>query len=676
MLATKWTKFKYSGFTKALTSLLVLAGGTVFIWCFLWYMLYGNLTKSELADNYEYSNEFMMRVDMVAELTTSLKSIENINRLTLEEDEDRTDLYERYNQVNRTLDESVNFVYIIRDLKTNRLVNTNTDLSINDLMAQKNHVMFSESQVLLQYGSIDHEYELAGYQGYINNSDSRYWGEEILSYLSQDRYELYAAIVNDLQEGDIFYNLSVRNDSAFIFVAWWQRLLFISSVFFAVGLILVACQCGRNPHDESIKVNGFDRIFTEIQIAAFFGIAALVFFAVDNIRYNSELANRVSVVSMQLAMASFLATLVGWVCYCSLIRQIKGRILLKSSIIGACFRGVRNIFWRLEGLKMLRPSWLLFFLLYGVGSAFSGALVNDGGILFFILIQVVFGFVFLKQLAALKQIMETTKRVSVGELDVVLDTRKFPKVMVDFYDNIYHVQSDMRLAIQNAVKGERMKAELITNVSHDLKTPLTSIISYVDLLSKEPLETENAKTYVEVLVKKTDMLKRLIDDLIDVSKVSSGNVKMTCTEIGLNELVRQSIGEFEEKFGDKSLDIRVQEENDVSILADGKAMWRVIENIFDNLTKYARADSRVYIDLFKRQDQGVLVVKNISEEALDISPEELMQRFVRGAESRSTEGSGLGLSIAEGLIKAQKGSFNIEIDGDLFKVTIELPLKE
>ncbi|MBN2897496.1 MAG: GHKL domain-containing protein, partial [Clostridia bacterium] len=114
----------------------------------------------------------------------------------------------------------------------------------------------------------------------------------------------------------------------------------------------------------------------------------------------------------------------------------------------------------------------------------------------------------------------------------------------------------------------------------------------------------------------------------------------------------------------------------VSILADGKAMWRVIENIFDNLTKYARADSRVYIDLFKRQDQGVLVVKNISEEALDISPEELMQRFVRGAESRSTEGSGLGLSIAEGLIKAQKGSFNIEIDGDLFKVTIELPLKE
>ncbi|MBN2899387.1 MAG: hypothetical protein JXO44_11490, partial [Clostridia bacterium] len=133
-MATKWTKFKYSGFTKALTSLLVLAGGTVFIWCFLWYMLYGNLTKSELADNYEYSNEFMMRVDMVAELTTSLKSIENINRLTLEEDEDRTDLYERYNQVNRTLDESVNFVYIIRDLKTNRLVNTNTDLSINDLM--------------------------------------------------------------------------------------------------------------------------------------------------------------------------------------------------------------------------------------------------------------------------------------------------------------------------------------------------------------------------------------------------------------------------------------------------------------------------------------------------------------------------------------------------------------
>lgn len=304
----------------------------------------------------------------------------------------------------------------------------------------------------------------------------------------------------------------------------------------------------------------------------------------------------------------------------------------------------------------------------------AGIAAEDGGILLFIIIQFVFLFIFLKQLTALKKIMEATKRVSAGQLDVVLDTEKFPKVMVDFYDNIYHVQSDMRQAIQEAVKGERMKVELITNVSHDLKTPLTSIISYVDLLSKEPLETEESKEYVEILVRKSDALKRLIEDLIDASKVSTGNVQMNCARIGMNELVRQSLGEFEEKFASKDLDIRVQEEDQIAVLADGKSMWRVIENVFDNVTKYALPNSRVYIQLSKAKDKGMIVIKNISEVALEIDPEELLQRFVRGAESRTTEGSGLGLSIAGGLVEAQNGQFKIDIDGDLFKVTIEMPI--
>jgi signal transduction histidine kinase len=166
----------------------------------------------------------------------------------------------------------------------------------------------------------------------------------------------------------------------------------------------------------------------------------------------------------------------------------------------------------------------------------------------------------------------------------------------------------------------------------------------------------------------------LIEDLIDASKVSTGNVQMTCEEIGLNELVRQSIGEFQEKFTNKSLDVRVQEVDSLKVMADGKAMWRVMENIFDNISKYALTGSRVYIQVLEENNQGVIVAKNISEIPLEISPEELMQRFVRGSESRTTEGSGLGLSIAEGLVNAQGGSFEIVIDGDLFKVTIEMPM--
>ena len=448
----------------------------------------------------------------------------------------------------------------------------------------------------------------------------------------------------------------------------------VSSVVFATGLILIAFQCGKSADDGDIQVNGFDKIFTELQCIAFFGLATLVFILVDSFNYDSDYMNNVSVVSIQLVMASFLATMIGLLFYCSLIRQIKARLLFKTSFLGGCLRGIRKIFWRLEGIKLLKPSWFFFFLAYGVSNVFAGLLINSIGIIIFLGVQVLFGFIFLKQLTALKEIMQATQRVSAGELDVVLDTDQFPKVMVDFYDNIYHVQSDMRIAIQEAVKGERMKAELITNVSHDLKTPLTSIVSYVDLLSKEPIESQTAKEYIDILIKKSDILKRLIEDLIDASKVSTGNVQMTCEEIGLNELVRQSIGEFQEKFTNKSLDVRVQEVDSLKVMADGKAMWRVMENIFDNISKYALAGSRVYIQVLKENNQGVIVAKNISEIPLEISPEELMQRFVRGSESRTTEGSGLGLSIAEGLVKAQGGSFEIVIDGDLFKVTVEMPM--
>ncbi len=673
MLDTKWTRFKYSGFTKAITSIIILLGGTVFIWCLLWFVIYGDSTKGEIADSYEYREQFMRRVHNAAELTTQLKSIEHINNITIDENE-RNSLYGRYNTTNINLNDAINFVYIIKDLKSDEVVKSNTEMTEDEILQQKNHVFFSENQVLIKYGDSDYSYELSNYLGYINGSESRYYGDDILSFLSKEEYELYAAVQNTLIPGDVFYDLSVRSSGAAVIVTWWQRLLMASSIVFAMGLILMAFLCGRSSGDDRIHTNGFDRIVTEAQIVAFGGVLGLMGVVIEAINYNNDLSNMVAEASTQIAMISFLVTMIGLVFYCSLIRQIKAKMLLRASLVGYFFQFIKNLFWRLEGIKLLKPSWYLFFVLYGVASLVSGVLIGSIGMLLFIFIQLIFGFVFLKQLSSLKQIMEATKLVSSGELEVVLDTEKFPKVMVDFYDNIYHVQSDMRQAIEKAVKGERMKAELITNVSHDLKTPLTSIISYVDLLSKEPLETEASKHYVEVLVTKSDMLKRLIEDLIDASKVSTGNVQMDFSTIGLNELVRQSVGEFQERFESKSLDIRVQEDEQLSILADGKSMWRVMENMFDNVTKYALPSSRVYVQLSKTADKGMIVIKNISEIALEIKPEELLQRFVRGAESRTTDGSGLGLSIAEGLIKAQNGVFKIDIDGDLFKITIEMPI--
>ena len=232
-------------------------------------------------------------------------------------------------------------------------------------------------------------------------------------------------------------------------------------------------------------------------------------------------------------------------------------------------------------------------------------------------------------------------------------------------------------AIEENLKSERMKTELITNVSHDLKTPLTSIINYVDLLKAENIENEKAKEYIEVLDNKSQRLKKLTEDLVEASKASSGNIKLTMEKLKVKELIHQVTGEFEDKFEARKLEtILSYPEENVFILADSRYLYRVLENIYSNIAKYAKEDTRVYVDIVKNNKKVLIAIKNISKEQLNISADELMQRFVRGDSSRNTEGSGLGLSIAKSLTELQGGSFDIYLDGDLFKVVIEFPIVE
>ena len=228
-------------------------------------------------------------------------------------------------------------------------------------------------------------------------------------------------------------------------------------------------------------------------------------------------------------------------------------------------------------------------------------------------------------------------------------------------------------AIEESLKSERLKTELITNVSHDIKTPLTSIINYVDLLKKEEIQNEKAKEYIEILDNKSQRLKKLTEDLIEASKVSSGNVKLNIENINIKELINQTIGEFKDRFEEKGLKIETQiSDENLTIKADNRYVYRIIENLFSNITKYAQENSRVYIDIERNRNYRVhICLKNISKEKLNINADELMQRFVRGDKSRYTEGSGLGLSIAKSLTELQKGKFSIKIDGDLFRVDIE-----
>ena len=238
-------------------------------------------------------------------------------------------------------------------------------------------------------------------------------------------------------------------------------------------------------------------------------------------------------------------------------------------------------------------------------------------------------------------------------------------------DNFNNIGSNLDLAIEDALKSERLKTELITNVSHDLKTPLTSIINYSDLLSKDDNSEEQVKEYSKVINDKSNKLKVLIEDLFEVSKATSNNIELNKQELDFNSLVQQSIGEWEDKIAEKNLEIISNlPEDKVMLNIDGQKFSRVLDNLFSNISKYALENSRVYVDLLK-EDGVKLTIKNISKYPLNISADELMERFTRGEKSRTTSGSGLGLSIASSFVRAHGASFDIDIDGDLFKVTIE-----
>ena len=233
-------------------------------------------------------------------------------------------------------------------------------------------------------------------------------------------------------------------------------------------------------------------------------------------------------------------------------------------------------------------------------------------------------------------------------------------------------------AVEISMKDERMKADLITNVSHDIKTPLTSIVNYVDLIKREDVDNEKIRSYIRVLDEKSQRLKQLTDDLVEASKISSGNINLHFERINLTELMNQTIGEFSEKFEQKNLTTVMNVNAGYAVIeADSRRIWRVMENLFNNIFKYALEGTRVYIAIEHHDDENErieLSIKNISANALNCNPQELTERFIRGDVSRTTEGSGLGLSIAKNLTEAQGGTFEIILDGDLFKVIMTFPL--
>ena len=272
------------------------------------------------------------------------------------------------------------------------------------------------------------------------------------------------------------------------------------------------------------------------------------------------------------------------------------------------------------------------------------------------------------------RIQEALEAISEGALDTTLNVNEFHGQQKKVAEAVNHIRQGLMSSVNESLKNEKLKADLITNVSHDIKTPLTSIVNYVDLLKRENLDNENAKYYIHVLEDKSQRLKQLTEDLVETSKITSGNVKLNMQKLDLVELLYQTGGEFNERFEARNLTIvtKIPSEQ-IFIYADGRQLYRSIENLYTNAAKYALENTRVYVELEKADKKAIFTIKNVSKNELDIVSDgnvDLTERFVRGERSRTTEGSGLGLSIAKNLTHLMGGKFEIKVDGDLFIATI------
>lgn len=462
----------------------------------------------------------------------------------------------------------------------------------------------------------------------------------------------------------------------------------VGSLFSFLYLMLLSGY--RNNDHSRIVLSPIDRLSPEGCILVFSIIGAVCVFMGRFVGF--RLLHLITAASswyyVEKLLLYLIAYLIALLCFFSLLRRYKAGTLWNTSWLKRSSLEINEYFSRETASRSSAYSYILF---VGLNISFACAAVY----LFFYLesavCQLLFALIILGWAAfdflcfrftiskALQEdkINQAIANIASGDISYCVNLEEFSGKQKITADHINHIGENLDAALQEKVRSERFKADLITNVSHDLKTPLTSIINYVDLIKRERIQDEKIQGYLEVLEQKSQRLKTLTEDLVEASKASSGNLKLEISDIDFVELIHQTNGEFEEKFSTRSLYlISHLPEQPILIEADGRRLWRVLENLYNNAFKYAMMNSRVYVDIRQEGDWASFTIKNISEHPLNISSNELTERFVRGDVSRSTEGSGLGLSIAQSLTQLQNGTFEIIIDGDLFKVQVKFPVKK
>ena len=453
--------------------------------------------------------------------------------------------------------------------------------------------------------------------------------------------------------------------------------------------IFLFCSAGYRKKSSEPSLGFFDRIpfdlFTAICAALFVIIGLGVIFLIELIMYNSPGTFSVRLtfivaVGICAAICAAVLYLVVLGYLLSFAARVKVGGLIRSTLIYKAISFVCRGAYKL--IKALPLVWktavmLLCVSMFELILLMANAHEPDNLVIFWVIEKLIVIPLIIWAALMLRKLKKGGEAIADGRIDEKLDTKYMPLDFGEFGETLNNIGNGLERAVDEKMKSERLKTELITNVSHDIKTPLTSIVNYVDLIKKEDIESEKVREYVDVLDRHSARLKKLIEDLVEASKASTGNLSVELERCDVGVLLEQSLGEYSERLVKSELIPVVSQPNEpIYIMADGRRLWRVFDNLLCNICKYAMPKTRVYITLERVQGSSVITFRNISRESLNINSDELLERFVRGDASRNTEGSGLGLSIARSLVELQGGRLDLTVDGDLFKAAVTFPTIE
>ncbi|WP_455506918.1 sensor histidine kinase [Clostridium sp.] len=488
-------------------------------------------------------------------------------------------------------------------------------------------------------------------------------------YNEKQSISIYIWMPQEIKKGDVVYENLKRVE------------ININRFYLSCGsfimFIILAILCLVSLSKNKSKINIIEDIVNKIKVWPIeakvgIGILGWISWNTTYIYYNAN--NYIRRLNLISVIWTSLALLIYYVLIRVIIINYNERTLFKNNITIKCWNYLSEIMTRSSLIKtflIMSGLYVISGLLLFVVSAILN--IFPIGILIGIILTIIYIVIFIKELIYLDKIIIGSKAATEGKLNCNIE-EKGRGHLRELAHDINNIRDGLRKSIESEMKSENMKTELITNVSHDLKTPLTSIINYIDLLKRENIESETAKDYINILDKKSQRLKVLIDDLFEASKATSGAMELNITKIDIVQLLKQSLGENDERFKNSNLSVKLDiPDTKIFINGDGQRLYRVFENLISNIVKYSLSNTRVYIQMYvDDENKVVIIMRNISAYELDFCANEITNRFKRGDSSRSTEGSGLGLAIAKSIVELHGGKFNIEVDGDLFKSIIKL----